>query len=192
MYQGTSVSVDIAGIGGKLLGSDIASAEVRVEVNLKNRFLPVAEIGYGQTDTTDDETNVHYKTSAPYFRIGMNYNILFRKPHLPGFVSVGLRYGFTSFSYDTDSPAVTDPTWGNITVPFACQGVKSNASWAEAVIGFRTRVYKRFGMGWEIRYRAKLGMKRAENSEPWYIPGFGKNGSSNIGIAYHLIYKLPF
>lgn len=45
---------------------------------LKNRFIPIIEIGYGHTDTTDDETNIHYKASAPYFRIGMNYNILFK------------------------------------------------------------------------------------------------------------------
>lgn len=60
--------------------------------------MPVAEIGYGQTDTTDDGTNIHYKASAPYFKIGANYNVMFKKPYLPGFISVGLRYGFTSFS----------------------------------------------------------------------------------------------
>lgn len=191
-YQGTSIAVDVAGLGGKVFGSDFTSAEVGVEVNLKNRFMPVAEIGYGQTDTTDDGTNMHYKTAAPYFRIGMNYNVMFKKTHLPGFISVGLRYGFTSFSYDVSAPDMTDPTWGNITVPFAYDGVKSNASWAEAVVGFRTRIYKSFSMGWEIRYRVRVNVKEAENSEPWYIPGFGKNGSTNLGITYNLIYKLPF
>ncbi|WP_455673586.1 DUF6048 family protein [Phocaeicola sp.] len=191
-YQGTSVGVDIAGIGSKLLGSDITSAEVSVEVNLKNRFMPVVEIGYGQTDTTDDETNIHYKAAAPYFRIGMNYNVMFKKPHLPGFVAVGLRYGFTSFSYDVDALDMVDPTWGNITVPFAYNGVKTNVSWVEAMVGFRTRVYKSFSMGWSVRYRARISMKKTENTEPWYIPGFGKNNSTNIGLTYNLIYKLPF
>jgi hypothetical protein len=72
-----------------------------VEVNLKNRYVPVAEIGYGTTDTTDDGTNIHYQASAPYFRIGMNYNVFFKKPYLPGFLYGGIRYGFTSFVIST-------------------------------------------------------------------------------------------
>ena len=54
----------------------------------------------------------------------MNYNILFKKPHLPGYAYGGIRYGFTSFTYDVDAPAMVDPTWGNITVPFTYNGVK--------------------------------------------------------------------
>lgn len=125
LYQGTYVGLDVFGLGSKIFGSDFTSAEVSVEVNLKNRFIPIIEIGYGHTDTTDDETNIHYKASAPYFRIGMNYNILFKKPHLPGYAYGGIRYGFTSFTYDVDAPVMVDPTWGNITVPFTYNGVKA-------------------------------------------------------------------
>ena len=96
-YQGTTIGVDIFGLGSKIFGGDITSTEISVEVNLKNRYVPVAEIGYGTTDTTDDGTNIHYKASAPYFRIGMNYNFFFKKPYLPGFLYGGIRYGFTSF-----------------------------------------------------------------------------------------------
>ena len=73
LYQGTYVGLDVFGLGSKIFGSDFTSAEVSVEVNLKNRFIPIIEIGYGHTDTTDDETNIHYKASAPYFRIGMKF-----------------------------------------------------------------------------------------------------------------------
>lgn len=193
LYQGTSIGVDIFGIGSKAFGSDITSSEVSVEVNLKNRFMPVLEIGYGHTDTTDEETNVHYKAAAPYFRVGMNYNIFFKKPYLPGYAYGGIRYGYTSFSYDVSSPNMTDPTWGNITVPFEYNGVKTNVSWVELVGGMTAKVYKNFYMGISIRYRIRMSMKKSENTEPWYIPGFGKNKSNNFGIGtYSLIYKLPF
>ena len=62
-YQGTTIGVDIFGLGSKIFGGDITSTEISVEVNLKNRYVPVAEIGYGTTDTTDDGTNIHYKAS---------------------------------------------------------------------------------------------------------------------------------
>ena len=95
-YQGTTIGVDIFGLGSKIFGGDITSTEISVEVNLKNRYVPVAEIGYGTTDTTDDGTNIHYKASAPYFRIGMNYNFFFKKPYLPGFLYGGIRYVVSS------------------------------------------------------------------------------------------------
>lgn len=78
LYQGTSVGIEVAGAGGYLLGGDILSSEIIVQTNLKNRFLPVVEIGYGKTDVINDANDMHYKTSAPYFRIGMDYNVFYQ------------------------------------------------------------------------------------------------------------------
>lgn len=191
-YQGTTIGVDVFGLGGKIFGSDITSTEIGIEVNLLNRFIPVVEIGYGSTDTTDEETDIHYKTSAPFFRVGMNYNFFFKKPYLPGFLYGGIRYGFSSFSYDVDAPTLANPTFPYPEVPFAYEGVKSNVGWAELLAGIRVNVYKNFYMGWSVRYRKRLSVKKDEHSEPWYIPGFGKNGSTSLGVTYSLIYKLPF
>ena len=49
-YQGTSIGVEIAGLGSYLLGSDILNTEIAVQANLKNRFLPVIEVGYGSKE----------------------------------------------------------------------------------------------------------------------------------------------
>lgn len=192
LYQGTTVGIDVFGLGSKIFGGDITSTEISVEVNLKNRFVPTVEIGYGTTDTTNEETNIHYKASAPYFRIGMNYNFFFKKPYLPGFLYGGIRYGYTSFSYDVDGPVMKDPVWGTEEVPFIYNGVKTHAGWAELLAGIKVNVYKNFYMGWSLRYRIRMSVKKAEHTEPWYIPGFGKNNSTNLGVTYSLIYKLPF
>ena len=191
LYQGTMVGIDVAGVAGKVLGSDITSTEAAISVNLKNRFFPIAEIGYGSINTTNDETDIHYKTSAPYFRLGMDYNVFYRKPYLPGYFTVGLRYGFTSFDYDVQAPSLTDPNWGGISIPVDYKGVKTNVGWAELVAGVKAHVFKGFYIGFTARYRARLSMSKHENSEPYYIPGFGK-GKNNFGITYNLIYKLPF
>ena len=191
-FQGISVGVDVFGLLSKALGSDITTTEIGVEANLMNRFFPVVEIGYGSMDATDDETDIHFKTSAPFFRIGMNYNVFYKKPHLPGYFTVGLRYGFSSFDYDVQSPDLVDPNWGHTSVPVVYEGVKSNVSWAELVLGLRANVYKDFYMGFSVRYRSRLSMTKNENSEPYYIPGYGRGKSNNFGITYNLIYKLPF
>ena len=150
------------------------------------------EIGYGSMDATDDETDIHFKTSAPFFRIGANYNVFYKKPHLPGYFTVGLRYGFTSFKYDIQAPALVDPNWGHTQVPFDYNGMKTKVGWLELVLGLKANVYKNFYMGFTARYRSRLSMTKHENSEPYYIPGYGRGKSSNFGLTYNLIYQLPF
>lgn len=192
LFQGVYVGLDVFGFLNQALGSDAKSAEVSVEANLLNRFFPVMELGLGSMDAIDDETNIHFKTSAPYFRIGANYNVFYKKPHLPGYFTVGLRYGFTSFDYDVKAPAMVDPNWGHTEVPVDYTGVKANVSWLELVLGLKTNVYKNFYMGFTVRYRSRLSLTKNEYSEPSYIPGYGKGESTNFGITYNLIYKLPF
>ncbi len=191
-YQGSSIGVEIAGIGGYLLGGDIMSSEILLQSNLKNRFLPTLEIGYGKTDAVNDANDMHYKTSAPYFRIGMDYNVFYLKPYLPGYLYVGLRYGMSSFTYDVSGPDMSDPNYGGTTVPFSYSGMKSKASWLEGVVGIKVRIYKGFHMGWAVRYKMRMSIDNHENSVPWYVPGFGKNASSSFNLTYNLIYNLPF
>ena len=191
-YQGLMVGVDVSGLASKAFGSDAFSSEISIHANLKNRFFPVVEIGYGKTDTTGEETNIHYQTSAPFFRVGMDYNVFYKKPHLPGYFTVGLRYGFSSFTYDMQSPDLVDPNWGHTSIPVTYNDVKSNAGWLELVLGMKTQVYKDFYMGFTVRYRARQSMKKHENTEPYYIPGYGRGKTSNFGITYSLNYRLPF
>ena len=192
LFQGVMVGVDVYGFLNQALGSDARSTEASIEANLLNRFFPVVEFGYGSIDTTDDETDIHYQTSAPFFRLGVNYNVFYKKPELPGCLTVGLRYGFSSFKYDVQAPDLTDPNWGHTQVPVSYTGVKSNVGWLEAVVGLRANVYKDFHLGLNLRYRSRLNMSQNEHSEPYYIPGYGRGKSTSIGITYSIIYKLPF
>lgn len=191
-FQGIMVGVDVFGFLNQALGSDARTTEVSIEANLQNRFLPIVEIGYGGMDMTDDETDIHFKTSAPFVRVGMNYNVFYKKPELPGCLTVGLRYGFSSFKYDVQSPDLVDPNWGHTQIPVDYTDVKSNVGWLEAVVGMRANVYKNFYLGLNVRYRSRLSMTKNENSEPYYIPGYGRGKPNNFGITYSIIYKLPF
>ncbi len=191
-YQGMAVGLEVAGpISHYVLGSDIFNTELQLQCNLKNRFLPTLEVGYGKTDSTNDDNDMHYKTSAPYFRIGMDYNVFHKKPYLPGYLAVGLRYALSSFKYDVGGPDMEDPHYGG-SVPFRYEGIKSNASWIEAVVGVKVRIYKAFHMGWSLRYKMRLSVGATENAVPWYVPGFGKNSGTAFNLNYHLMYNLPF
>lgn len=205
LYNGTYVGVDIFGIGSKLLGGDFLSSEVNVRVNLKNKFIPTVELGLGQTDTWNDN-GIHYKTPAsPFFRIGVDYNTMSKKKEKNSFLYAGLRYGFSSFKYDVSSmpfgdpiyggaianPGLPDNIWGG-SVPYDYNGLKASMHWFELVAGIQVKIYQRFYMGWALRMKWKISASTNEYSNPWYVPGFGKYDSSNLGITYSLIYKLPY
>jgi hypothetical protein len=203
LYNGLTVSADIYGLGASVLGGDFLSGEIAVEANLKNRYLPIIEVGYGTTDTYSDR-GTHYKSSAPYFRIGMNYNTMYKKGN-PNFLYVGFRYGFTNFSYDVvsipaedpifggsmENPSMTDDIWGG-SVPFAHKGLKAGMGWLELLAGVRAHIYKNFYMGWTVRYKRSMNTSLNEYGVPWYVPGYGEYDSSCFGLSYSLIYKLPF
>lgn len=49
---------------------------------------------------------------------------------------------------------MTDPNYGGeISYPYAYSGLKSKASWMEAVLGLKVKIYKGFCMGWSVRYK---------------------------------------
>ena len=62
LFNGVSVGVDLWGVGSKLFGGDFMSSEVIVDVDLKHRFFPVVELGYGGVDAWNDN-GIHYKSS---------------------------------------------------------------------------------------------------------------------------------
>lgn len=203
LYNGISIGVDLWGLGSQVFGGDFLSTEIAVDVNLKNRFFPIAEIGYGSTDTWSDK-GIHYKSNAPYFRIGMDYNALFNKQH-GHMLLVGLRYGASSFKYDVEALAIDDPIYGGMvgnpnledeiwggSLPYNHKGMKGSMQWAEFCVGIRAHVWKELYMGWALRFKFKLSASSDKYGDPWYVPGFGKYGSNTLGVSYTITYKLPF
>lgn len=204
-YNGTYIGVDLYGPGSKMLGGDFLSSEISVGVNLKNKFIPTVEIGFGSTDTWG-ENGIHYKSNtSPFFRIGADYNTMAKKKEKNSYLYAGLRYGFTSFKYDVSSMPFDDPIWGDqIANPGLTDGIwgggasydhlgmKATVQWLELVVGVKVKVYKSFYMGWALRMKYKISDSISEYGAPWYVPGYGKYKSNNMGITYSLIYKLPY
>lgn len=204
LFNGAYIGVDLYGPGSKLLGGDFMSSEVSLAVNLKNKFIPTVEFGMGATDTWN-ETGIHYKSkAAPFFRIGLDYNTMAKKKEKNSYLYAGLRYAFSSFKYDVSTMPADDPIWGDVignpslgddywggSVPFDHKGMKASVQWLEIVVGVKVRIYKNFNMGWSVRMKYKTSASTGEYGDPWYVPGYGKFKSNNMGITYSLIYKLP-
>ena len=203
LYYGTFIGVDIYGLGARLLGSDFLSTQISVSVNLKNRFIPTLEAGFGTTDTWN-ESGTNYKSTAPFFKLGLDYNTMTNKKDKNSFLYVGIRYGFSPINYDIYSMPIKDPIYGgeianpsledyiwDSSVPYNYPGQKATIQWFEALVGVKVQIYRRFYMGWDVRMKWKIAESLSEYGNPWMVPGFGKYNKSNLGITYSLIYKIP-
>ena len=78
IFNGFAVSVDLLGPGMILLG-DYGTYEGALRLNLKDRYFPIVELGIGKADYEDEMMNNHYKTKAPFFRIGADFNLMKNK-----------------------------------------------------------------------------------------------------------------
>ena len=191
-FKGLMLSTDIFGYLYSFI-EDGTSGEIALEANLGDRFFPVVEAGYGGVDFTDENFGIHYKTNAPFFRAGLNYNFSYvkGKAQRPNYVYGAARFACSKMDYDISSPPLHDPVWGG-ELPFSRNDVNGFASWLELGVGVNVKIWKNFRMGWCVRYKARINVVNSANSNVGYIPGFGRNRHTCFGATYSLIYELPF
>ena len=183
LFCGFAVSVDLVGPVQMLIG-DYGQYEAAVRVNLKDRYFPTVELGIGKADHENDVTSIKYKTTAPYAKIGVDFNLLKNKHDIYRLFA-GVRYAFTSYKYDLTHPGMDDPVWGG-TAPYGGDRVKCSCQWVEAVIGVDAKMWGPVHLGWSLRYRSRLSHDDGELGNSWYVPGFGKSGGSNIGGTFNV------
>lgn len=187
LLSGISVSGDLVGLACRMFSS-YGQYEGAIRLNLRERFFPICELGIGSCDNTDDATELHYQTTAPYIRVGCDYNILKDKDS-GNRVFAGVRVAYTSFNFDVDGPDQTDPVWGNAT-PYSFHNQKASCTWAEIVGGLEAKIWGIFHLGWTLRCRFRASQSSPYLGEAWYIPGFGKNGSTRLGATFNVIFDI--
>ncbi len=187
LFRGVAVSIDAVGIIQKAVSS-YGQYEAAVRFNLKDKYFPVLEIGIGKADATEQTTNLRYKTSAPYGRIGCDFNLLKNKHDIYRLYG-GFRYAFTSYKYDLYGKDIEDPVWGGIS-PYGAEGVSCNFHWTEAVFGLDAKIWGPIRMGWSVRYQRRLFHNDGDLGNTWYVPGFGKQGGGKIGGTFNISFEL--
>ncbi len=172
----------------KAVGARFDQMEVGARLNFRDHYYPLCELGIGESDREGQETDNVFHTRAPYFRVGMDYN--FNKKHNGNRLMGGLRYGFSSFKYDFEDPTFTDPVWPASQGTFKFDNQQGRAQWLEFSFGCETKLWSFIRLGWNIRFKARLHQKTSDYGEPYYLPGFGKNGSSTFGGTMNLIFDV--
>lgn len=184
LFRGFAVSFDLVG-AGMLALSDYGQYEAALRVNLHDEWFPILEAGIGKATHDDEVTRIYYSTSAPYFKIGIDKNML-KDKHGPNRLYLGLRYGFTSYKVDIARPNFTDPVWKSD----AGYGVRDAACkyhWAEIVVGIDAKIFGPLHLGWSVRYKQRLAhSEEGYLDKTWYVPGFGTY-DTKLGATFNVI-----
>ena len=185
LFRGFSLSFDLVGPATRMF-SDHGDIGGALRVNLHDQWFPVFEMGIGMANRDDDEvTHITYKTTAPYFRIGMDWNVIKRK-HQANRIFAGFRYAFTSYKVDIIRANLPDPVWLS-DAGFGVQGMACNMHWLELVFGIDAKIFGPLHLGWDVRYKRRLFHNDGELGNTWYVPGFGTNGQDNLTACFNVI-----
>jgi hypothetical protein len=185
VFRGFAVSFDLVG-AAMMQFSDYGQYEGALRINIHDEWFPIAEIGYGKADHERDEvTGITYRTKAPYFRIGIDKNLLNDK-HGPYRLYAGLRYGFTSYKVDLEHENFKDPAWQWDT-GFGVKDEPCKNHWLEVVMGVDAKIYGPLHLGWSIRFKRRIKHDEGRIGRTWYIPGYGLDGGSPIAGTLNVI-----
>ena len=187
VFRGVAVSADLVGITQMLTG-DYGQYEAAARINLRDKYFPIVEFGIGKADAEEVANSVNYKTSAPYLRVGCDFNLMKNK-HDDYRVCAGFRYAYTSFKYDLYSPGTTDPVWLD-PVDYGVEGASCSYHWLEGVVSVDAKIWRCLRLGWSLRYKRRLLHDDGPLDNSWYVPGYGKQGGTRLGGTFNIIIEL--
>ncbi len=182
VFRGFSLSFDLVG-AGMIMFSDYGQYEGTFRLNLHDEWFPLVEIGMGKADSEEEVTKNHYTTKAPYFKVGVDRNLI-KDKHGPYRILVGLRYAYTSYKVNISRPGLVDPYWKWDT-PYDIKDAPCNMHWLEAAVGLDAKIWGPFHLGWSVRYKLRISHKEGDFGKTWYVPGFGVNTNGRIDATFN-------
>ena len=170
-------------------GQSYASVDVNATLNMWNRLQHTVELGIGWANSTPDGMNFSYHGKpSPYFKVGANYNFMFKNS--PDYQAlIGIRLGYSTFGYDIKDIHYSNSYWQEYQ-DLDINGEHADALWGEAGVGLKVKLFDQWSMGWMVRYHSLFNYGKNENSKPWFIPGYGPR-SSSLGFSLSIFYTLP-
>lgn len=192
LINGITVQLDIASVMSTLVkpASDAYSFEGAVSVNLLNKYFPILEVGFAGSDKYSNN-DIHYKTNAPFTRIGIDFNLAKKKPDSKPTNNMfmgGIRLGLCNYLYDVKNVIISNNYWGDTEI-LNYNNLSATKIWYELVAGVKVEVIKNIYMGWTIRNKHLINKDKEGDITSWYIPGFGKNTASVWGFNYSIGYR---
>jgi hypothetical protein len=109
-----------------------------------------------------------------------------KNKHAHNRIYAGVRYGYTNYKVDIDCLPFKDPVWKTNSY-FRIDGQQCSQHWAEVLFGIDAEIAGPLHLGWMVRYRTRLAHDEGNIGNTWYVPGYGKQDTSNLGFSFNFI-----
>ncbi|MFV8379047.1 DUF6048 family protein [Flavobacterium sp. LB3R33] len=191
---GIRVGLDLFKLTRALYDENYKGIEFVGDYRLTKKYFLAAEIG-NENKTTDDD-RLNFTTKGSYLKAGFDYNAYENWLDMENIISIGMRYGFSTFNQQLNSYRIynANPYFGE--VPVISSGKKFDgltASWIEVVAAVKAKVFNNVFVGFSLRLNRLVTNKEPENFSNLYIPGFNRtyDGSFGVGFNYTVTYFVP-
>ena len=191
---GVRVGVDLYKLTRALYDKDYKGIELVGDYRLTKKYFLAAELG-NENKTTDDD-RVNFTTKGSYIKAGFDYNAYENWLDMENIISIGMRYGFSTFNQQLNSYRIynANPYFGELPViPSGKKFDGLSASWIEVVAGVKAKVFDNVFVGFSLRLNRLITNKEPENFSNLYIPGFNRtyDGDFGVGFNYTITYFVP-
>jgi hypothetical protein len=191
---GLRVGIDLFKLTRAFYDKDYKGLELAGDFRLNKKYYLAAELG-NENKTTDDD-RLNFTTKGSYLKVGFDYNAYENWLDMENIISVGMRYGASTFSQELNNYKIynANPYFGQI--PAVATSQKFNgltASWVEVVAGVKAKVFDNVFMGFSLRLNTLITNKKPDNFDNLYIPGFNRtyDGNFGVGFNYTVSYFIP-
>jgi hypothetical protein len=176
-----------------LYEEDYRGIELVGDYRLTRRHYLAAEIG--NEEKTVDEDQLNFTTSGTYLKLGFDYNTYENWLNMENIISIGLRYGVSSFSQTLNNFEIYNPN-NYFEEILLLPGEKYDgltAQWIEVIAGTKVKVINNVFVGFNFSLKYLVSQKVPDNFDNLYIPGFNRtyDGKFGVGFNYTISYFIP-
>jgi hypothetical protein len=191
---GLRVGVDLFKLSRGFYDKNYKGIELTGDFRWSKKYYLAAEIGNENKTTLDDRLTSNSK--GTYLKVGFDYNMYENWLDMENIISVGLRYGLSSFSQELNSYKIYNahPYWGELPAVTASEQFNGlSASWIEVVTGLKAKMFNNVFVGFSVQLKTLVTNKKPNGFDNLYIPGYHRtyNGNFGIGVNYSVSYLIP-
>jgi hypothetical protein len=191
---GLIVGVDVNKIARSIYDSNYKGIAFTGDYRLTKKYYLYGELGNENITVEDPQLNTTSKGS--YIKVGFDYNGYTNWLDMENMITVGMRYGFSTFSESLNSYEIYNPHpyFGqspSISSGESYEGLTS--SWAEVAAGINVKVFNNIYVGFSLQLKMLITNTEPGNFENLYIPGFNRtyDGNFGAGFNYTVSYFIP-
>ena len=191
---GVRVGIDVLKLANVFVDKNYKGIEFLGDYRLTKHYYLAAELG-NETKTTQDD-HLDFTTRGTFLKAGFDYNMYENWTGMRNLVTLGLRYGASTFSQTLNSYRVYYQDQYFAPQPTFVPGLKFDglsAQWVEVVLGTKVEVFNNIFLGFSVRLNKLVSNKKPDNFDNLFIPGFNRtyNGDFGAGFNYTVSYFIP-